>query len=311
MPEIVVWGRRPPPLGGVTRCVQGLANALTRAGVDHVVVDWRERRAARTIATGHRASLHLHNVSSVPRLGFVVLARWLTGVRSIVYYHSGTLATQLESPFRRGIARYGFRLVDEVWVTNAALAELVREISGVETRVVSPFSASGSKRIEGRVRPQSVILFVGYGKDLYGLSTAVKVKQLDAMTGWSWTVVAYGDVESCDRIRKVAEREGFRALVNVQPQDVARIIAEHAVLLRPTTADGDAMVIREAMASGARVVASDVVPRPPGVELCSLDPGEIAETLIHGGRLSDGAGLGDSVADAVLTAIGRSQGPGL
>lgn len=302
MTDVVIWGRLPPPLGGVTRCVQGLAEALSAAGIVHTVVDWRQRQAV-AHALGSRRALHVHNVSSVLRLVFVIAVKRLNGAKSIVYFHSGTLPAQLRSPLRRRLARWGFRVVDAVWVTNAELARTIEDISGVRAKVVSPFSAKGLVNSRGSARPRSVLLFVGYGKDLYGLSTAIAVKSSSALKGWSWTVVAYGDADSCEQVRRRAEASDFNVLVNVDPESVGRVLAEHEVLLRPTTADGDAMIVREALAAGMRVVASDVVPRPAGVELSSLGIDEVAATISAGGRFSDGGGLGNSVAEEVMSLV--------
>lgn len=302
MTDVVIWGRRPPPLGGVTRCVQGLSNTLMTAGIKHAVVDWRQRQAIFHLLNSRRA-LHVHNVSSALRLAFVIVAKLSSGGESIVYFHSGTLPEQMQSTLRRQIARWGFRLVDAVWVTNAGLARTIEELSGVSAKVVSPFSVKDPALSREAPRPRSIVLFVGYGKDLYGLSTAIDVKSSSALEGWSWTVVAYGDANSCEQVRRRAETAGFKVLVNLDPEGVSQILADHEVLLRPTTADGDAMIVREALAAGMRVVASDVVPRPAGVELSSVGADEISAAIVAGGRASDGAGLGRSVAEEVMDAI--------
>lgn len=44
------------------------------------------------------------------------------------------------------------------------------------------------------------------------------------------------------------------------------------VFLRPSTTDGDAVAVREALAAGRPVLASDVVARPAGVEVLPLEP---------------------------------------
>jgi glycogen synthase len=45
------------------------------------------------------------------------------------------------------------------------------------------------------------------------------------------------------------------------------LIARSDLLVRPTLADGDSLVVREALALGVPVVASDASPRPPGTRL--------------------------------------------
>jgi glycosyltransferase involved in cell wall biosynthesis len=45
------------------------------------------------------------------------------------------------------------------------------------------------------------------------------------------------------------------------------VLARSCAFLRPSLADGDSVALREALALGVTVVASDAVPRPPGVLL--------------------------------------------
>lgn len=304
MPEVVVWGRLPPPLGGVTRCVQGLSAALDEVGVEHVVVDWRDRAAARHLLRSRRA-LHVHNVSSVLRLAFVMLAKLVSGARTVVYFHSGTLPDQLQSRVRRRLAQWGFKSVDAVWATNASLVKVIRDLAGVKASVVSPFSATRTASVQSTGQENSAVLFVGYGKELYGLDTFLEAAASHELSSWKFTVVAYGDEESCKRVQSEAARAGCRVLVNLDADGVSTVLAEHKVLVRPTTADGDAMIVREALAGGRRVVASNVVPRPAGAELVDLTETALVDALLNGAPVSDGEGLGPSVAEAVLAECRR------
>jgi glycosyltransferase involved in cell wall biosynthesis len=52
-----------------------------------------------------------------------------------------------------------------------------------------------------------------------------------------------------------------------------------AIFLRPTLTDGDAVSIREALAAGVPVLASDVVRRPAGVTVLPLDSRRWAEEI--------------------------------
>lgn len=299
MPDVVIWGRVPPPLGGVTRCVEGLSHALDEERVDHVVVDWRQFASIR-IVVGSRSALHVHNVSSVFRLLFVMAARAVSGAESIVYFHSGTLGSQLQSPIRRAIASWCLRRVDAIWTTNEDLVRLIGDTADVSAIVVSPFSKSLEPGAIDSRHPETAVVFVGYGKSLYGLDAVIEAGRSEALANWTFTVVAYGDESSCAAVREKAEAAGFRVFVNLDADQVAGVLAENMVLLRPTTADGDSMVVREALAAGMRVVASDVVVRPSGVEVYEPNRGGLADALVRGGRLSDGVGLGPSISEKVL-----------
>ena len=308
MADLVVWGRRPPPLGGVTRCVEALVAALSRQSVDHVVVDWRERAALLTVLT-ERKAVHVHNVSSVLRLLFVVAARFVSGAHTVVYFHSGTLFAQIRSPLRRAIAVVGFSLVHETWATNAALATLIDSLGGRSTKVVSPFSSAGANGGEVRGADEDIVFLVGFGQELYGLDTVLKLMRDQRLSAFSWTLIAYGDEKSSAATAERALQAGMQVRTNLDAQQVRAELMRHGVLLRPTSADGDAMVVREALDLGLRVIASDIVPRPAGVELCSLEREDMVRALLNGGTVSDGAGLGVSVADEVTRVVCERTGP--
>ena len=55
-----------------------------------------------------------------------------------------------------------------------------------------------------------------------------------------------------------------RALGELPHESVLAVLRASDVFLRPTRADGDSMCVREALAMGCRVVASDAAARPPG-----------------------------------------------
>jgi glycosyltransferase involved in cell wall biosynthesis len=62
-------------------------------------------------------------------------------------------------------------------------------------------------------------------------------------------------------------------------QPLAPALRLGTIFLRPTLTDGDALSIREAMAAGVPVLASDVVRRPTGVTVLPLDSRRWAEEI--------------------------------
>jgi glycosyltransferase involved in cell wall biosynthesis len=92
--------------------------------------------------------------------------------------------------------------------------------------------------------------------------------------------------------------------LNLSVPEVTAALARSEVFLRPTDWDGDSVIVREALAVGARVVATDVSARPAGVELSGRSGQELAHAVLRSGRVSDGAGLATlTVADAVRSAL--------
>ncbi|QSR32851.1 hypothetical protein CFI00_20580 [Nocardioides sp. S5] len=153
-----------------------------------------------------------------------------------------------------------------------------------------------------------MVFFVGYGMELYGLDFVLDLMRDERLSAVSWTLITYGDEQSTVTTSERARQAGVHVLVNLDPDDIHTELERHDVLLRATTTDGDAMVVREALDLGLRVVASDVVPRPAGVELCSLNREDVVLTLLFGGVVSDGAGLGVSVADQVIRTVRAGRG---
>ena len=120
-------------------------------------------------------------------------------------------------------------------------------------------------------------------------------------------VLAYGtDGPPMDELREELAEVAWAELTwNLPPEEVRRRLYRSAVFLRPTSWEGDSVIVREALGAGARVVATDVSPRPAGVELAAASPSDLAEAVLRGGRRSDGAGLGSrSILDAARAFAG-------
>jgi glycosyltransferase involved in cell wall biosynthesis len=60
-------------------------------------------------------------------------------------------------------------------------------------------------------------------------------------------------------------RQGLGRAPNVFGLPLLPALRSHTVFVRPSRAEGGAVSVREAQSAGVPVVASDVVPRPPGV----------------------------------------------
>ena len=79
----------------------------------------------------------------------------------------------------------------------------------------------------------------------------------------------------CESIRA----EGVHAFGELHRKSALALMAASDVFIRPTLADGDSVSVREALALGRVVVASNVGNRPPGVRLVA--PGDV-DALAHG-----------------------------
>lgn len=113
------------------------------------------------------------------------------------------------------------------------------------------------------------------GEDLYGLDLCIeamgKLKD-DAVRQYSLIFVVASNTEQKDRMsyyKKQIEDNGLNQCVLIweQPLSFVRLLRECDLVLRTTNTDGDAISVREALYFGKRVLASDIVERPTGVEL--------------------------------------------
>ena len=237
------------------------------------------------------------------------------GFKALVL-HSGSTAGQLSAmtPSRRRAVLRVLRTFDELWVVNAAIRELLPPDLARRTTVVTPFDARGVAARGAIARdPHALVLATNAGLAHYNAQAGVEAAGL-VRSEWpdaTLKLLAYG--------HQGPELEALRSLVapldwvdlsfDLSPEQVSAVLAGAGVFLRPTSWDGDSVIVREALALGARVVASDLAPRPRGVELAGVEPSAVAEAVLRGGRVSDGAGLVDmtlaEVASRALTLLAR------
>ena len=130
----------------------------------------------------------------------------------------------------------------------------------------------------------------GYGQeDLYGIELLARALRLiDANLSSRVVVHVLVSSEPRSRAEKAAEErllEVVRDCRNVEimllfGQPLVPVLARSAAFLRPSREDGDSVAVREALAFGLPVWASDVVVRPEGVALFSLgDDHAVAASL--------------------------------
>lgn len=311
--HVVVWGRQPPPLGGVTRSVQGMTRDLVARGCDVVVVDpWQlnVRHLAKVLLRSRGVSIyHASGPSSLMKfLPFILADRR----RKAVLLHAAEGGTTRSVEFPRGF-RVAASRFSRIWVTNELLASHVRRATGTSVRVASPFTATPA---EGDPRTRAVeradrdvvriLTFSHNGLGLYNAILAVESVELLRQRGVAaeLTVVTYGarpHAGEWSRLQTTArDRPWLTLIANVRDEPADRYLRETDVLLRLTTTDGDSMVLREALALGRRVVASAEVPRPRGVEIVDLEAAAVSDGIMSGGRMSSGEGLGEPIMDEFL-----------
>ena len=307
--SVAIWGPRPPPIGGVTRSVVLLHESLVLAGVRSEIVDTRSmiRALPRALTPGMwLAGLHVFNVSSFRslilfgRLGMVVpgsSAALLHGMRFVE-------EDETKSPAERNRIARTLNRFNEVWVNNEVLQSVVASISpGLIPRLVSPspstVAAAPPDPAGTTDRTPTAVVGAYGGLDLYGIEIAIESVRLfrDAGDAYTLDVLLYGP--DTPLRRRVAQTASDISWVTVHEElphpDLSALLSRTRVLLRPTERDGDSLLVREALAAGCRVIASDVAPRPKGTEVVQRSSEAFAQAIQHGGPISDRSGLGRPV----------------
>lgn len=315
--RVLQWAQERGEVGGVHASHRQLTQALRAAGCTVAYVDTGDaRRAARSVPLWwRRRSLHLFHITRLWRA--VVLAPVFAVLpgRSALVLHSGSTLVQVERLGRPGAAalRVALHAYDEIWAVNDEIRQVLPASLRDRVRVVTPFVPSDPPAGPATPRdPHAVAVATNAGLPHYHAELAVEAVRLvraDPADGWpdaTLRVLAYGH----EGTELAALRAGVAALdwvtvsFDAAPEEVRAVLGSSGVFLRPTAWDGDSVIVREALAAGARVVASDRAPRPAGVELAELDAASVATAILRGGRRSDGSGLAvDTLAEAALRAL--------
>lgn len=319
MTKLLLVGPFPPPHGGVSVHVATLQELLLKSGIPCRVLNISRDAPRSDSYVSIRGSLHFailllrysfegwslhvhingHNVKS----WLVALTAGLAGMigrrarGAMLTIHSGMSPAYLNSGrFARFLA----------WATCG----FYRHIIGVNSEIAAELRALPvpAERIE--ILPAF-------------LSTPAALRQLpDGFEEWSQThdpVLStalffrpeYGFevlVQAIGELRRKHPRlgcvvmgdsesrpEGLQphvfAIGDVSHESCLAVIARSDVFVRPTFSDGDAISVREALALGTPVVASDVVPRPKGT-LCfktgdATDLASRIESLLRGTGLPE------------------------
>lgn len=311
--RISLVGNWPRPYGGVAVHLAALTRALRARGADVVVLDigrgdhagagirpargpLRYALALSSVAAERRL-VHLHTSGANPKSWLAALAagraRRPGAPRGVLTLHSGLAPAYLRGDAaRRALALTACAGFGALVAVNDEIAEeLTRAGVGRSRVVVLP--AFSSEVLEPLEPPPGLEAF------------------RDAHAPLLAAVLAPGPVYGAEllapafqRLRARLPRAGLVAfgagtddpawtgpgllgLGEIAHGAALAVLAQADVFVRPTLADGDALSVREALALGCTVVASDVGHRPPG---CLVFPARDLKALSV--RLTEAAALG-------------------
>lgn len=340
--DLILVGPYPPPFGGISAHVARLARGTRLDGFSVGVVDhfgrgeeepliiaelrrnpwryWRVLRAVRarvvhyhharwstlmatawalrgspaaTVATVHGRELEPFLESRVPGVG--ALTRWALRSFDVLVAVSAEVERSLQAAVGHPVARIPAYLPDE-------------DDRGELSAEADAFLRQGRSLVMAAYR----LSVDGGGRTLYGLETAIDSFASVGRDHRDLRLAIF--LASPPRSRREAQlleglvaRSGdadLRGRIRVfYGQPLAPALGRAAVFLRPTLTDGDAVSIREALAAGLPVLASDVVARPEGVSVLPLDRArwveEIDRTLKRGTGPTRRALVGDPLRQLI------------
>ncbi|WP_323099345.1 hypothetical protein [Intrasporangium sp. YIM S08009] len=293
------WAQEHGEVGGVHTSHHQLTATLRGEGVEVVYVDTGSApRALRALPGLRRRGLHLLHLTRLWRAMVLAPVFALLRGRTVLVLHSGSTSGQVARMpwWRRRALVVALHAYDEIWAVNDEIGAILPERLRSRLTVVTPFDASAAPVPSPFPRdPHALALATNAGLAHYNADLGVDAVEL-VRRSWpdaTLTVLAYGnDTEAVQSLRDRAAGEPWLTVAfDTPPADVSGVLSRVGTFLRPTSWDGDSVIVREALAAGARVVASDTAPRPAGVVLAPLTASDLARAVVEGGPVSDGSGL--------------------
>lgn len=294
--RVSLLGPLPPPIGGISSHVAALASRLQHDNVevrvfDYVGVAQRRATALRWTAVPesfarathyarHEGSiLHLH-MSAGRQLVWAapLLIAAAATVPIVLSVHSGSFLAMA-----RGIRGWKKSALKAALTSATRIVAVSAEIA---TSLEADFSIAHEKvdvvpafiprlRLGGSGRTKRVpksVTASGYGVPGYGWIELVRAAMPTSMK--MLNIVMYGVIDE-DYLLRIRQQVGGDSRVcfyfNLRKTDFEDLLDSSAVFVRPTRTDGDSVAVREALAAGCSVIASDVVRRPSGCETFDLD----------------------------------------
>jgi glycosyltransferase involved in cell wall biosynthesis len=295
----------------------GASPGADRHGAGDVVGALRRNPVRYWAAVGrHRSDvLHLHYSHW---LSLVAVALRRHGDRRLVvtlHGHDAVVAVGARHGLRGAVTRWALGRFDEVIaVSREVAAGVAANVRGRRLHVIPAFLGPPpdgharplAPRLEHFLKDERPTLVASCsrlppgrgGPDPYGLDTAVEAFGLLAgrHPGLRLALLLGRPPSSAAErayvdglLARAAGAGGAGRVAVAVGEPLVSAFRHEVILLRPTRSEGDAVSVREALAAGVPVVASDVARRPPGTIVC-------------------GAGA-DALATAVLPLLGDRAGP--
>lgn len=286
---VMLVGPTAPPRGGVSTHMERLAAHSGSGPFRFIIADFRkrvlyemDRRASGFAALFHyfrKADIiHLHLAHPLKLL--IALLTRLSGKRLVYTHHNSRDLQQFATRWTMKLAHRVILVTpvspeelpvpqDRVNIIPAYLPARPRSAvgAGVGARLSSYRRVILASAFHLPARPSLL-----HGRDIYGFDLLLEALSSIANEKLEGTCVVLLDSAGTMREHYQSRLEQLRAagIDSWYPEEeihLPSILPWVSVYVRPTRSDGDALAVREALAAGVPVIASDVAPRPVGVTL--------------------------------------------
>src|SRR3954469_21235764 len=290
--DVALVGSYPPPHGGQAVHIKNLFEYVRMQGLEAKVFNTGSDKDVRADGVVNVTSsmsllrrllefrfklLHVH-VSGPEDYGKLVPVWFAATVKRfpwLITIHSGNSASQLRGSnlFRRKISGALLGAAQQIICVNDAIREELSKV--VETQavfVIPPFSLdfSGSPlsaELNAFIANHAPLIpCVGLYEPAYGFDHAVRLMSSIREIHRDARLLLIGDMKNADWCRSLIENLHLQNHVklcgNLPHQECLAAIKRSTLFLRPTRYDGDAISVREALALGVPVIASETDFRP-------------------------------------------------
>lgn len=311
-PRVALLGPWPPPFGGVQTHLVALRDGLRAAGATVGVFNITRHRGTpaddvyfpdgpadllRQMRAFRPDVVHVHLGGELTSrlLALLVACRAVFGRRIVVTMHSGGYPRSERARALTTMSAEGFvfRSLAHVIVVNRELKQLFERIGCRPERVTELIPTLGVPEPAKTLPAQldrfmadaaPLIVTVGLLEDEYLLPLQLLAfgKFVAAYPQARFVIIGSGSRRDAIEAEIRAMPAGAQVLLSgdtAHPVTVA-LIKRAAMLWRITAFDGDSVSVREAIAIGTPVLATDNGMRPPEVHLVAADAAAIADRAI-------------------------------
>lgn len=282
--RVIAVGPLPPPPGGVASSLQSLVDATEpRDDIEVTVIRWKQMWKLLLMRPD---VLHLHFSKPVKRLMGTLLGK-IVGAKVAHTVHSNNF------DFSSRANRLAARLAEGMILLNTDIMQRFRDSDVANCVMMTPILALEDQKLtdafdadlEEFLNRQSNKICVVYthdkrevdGYDIYGINFVVDL--LPRLNELGWSVIFLDPFAFYTRDAVIPEG-CTNAFLQSSHVDFNRLLVRSDAYLRPTATDGNSVAVLEALAAGVPVIASDIVPRPDGVQLfCFRDCASFLEQL--------------------------------